>query len=137
MEVRVFALQAMIEFAHEFENLFYAQDSKVMASFYALDAKLLAEGMEAIQGRESIEQFWRSTCERAGQKKMKRRIDVENAFHSESLGYATGTVLLERQGLRGREHEIIVRYATIWKRYDDAIWRIVVDISNLSPPQRN
>ena len=137
MQVKIFALQTVIEFAREFENLFYAQDSKVMASYYAVDAKLLAEGMETVQGRESIEQFWRSTCERAGQKKMKRSIEVEDAFHSENLGYATGRVLLEPKGLSGQEHEIIVRYATIWRRYDDGTWRIILDISNQKPAQRN
>jgi ketosteroid isomerase-like protein len=137
MEVKAFALQTMLEFAREFENLFYAQNSNVMASYYAVDAKLLAEGMETVQGRESIEQFWRSTCERAGQKKLKRSIEVEDVFHSENFGYATGRVLLEPEGLSGQGHEIIVRYATIWRRYDNGTWRIILDISNQQPMQRN
>lgn len=133
MELRIFELQTAMEFAREFESLFYAQDSKAMAAYYADEARLLAEGTETLQGRQSIEQFWQATCERAGQGKMKRRIEVADAFRSENLGYATGRVYLETSGVSDQEHQATIRYVTIWRQSTDGTWRIILDISNRQP----
>jgi ketosteroid isomerase-like protein len=133
LELKLFELQTAIEFAHEFESLFYAQDSRAMAAYYADDATLLAERTETLQSRESIEQFWRATCERAGREKMKRRIEVEDAVRSENLGYATGKVYLETSGVSDQAHKATIRYVTIWRRSTDGTWRIILDISNQQP----
>ena len=47
------------QFTREFEALFNAGDAAGMASFYAEDARLLAEGSDLIRGRYEIERFWR------------------------------------------------------------------------------
>jgi ketosteroid isomerase-like protein len=50
MELKSLELQTAIEFAREFESLFYAKDSRAMAAHYADDARLSAERTETLQG---------------------------------------------------------------------------------------
>ena len=57
--------QAVEQFTREFESLFNAGDAAGMASFYAEDAKLLAENAELVRGRGAIELFWREAINRA------------------------------------------------------------------------
>ena len=53
------------QFTREFEALFNAGDAAGMASFYAEDARLLAEHADLIRGRDAIERFWREAISRA------------------------------------------------------------------------
>jgi ketosteroid isomerase-like protein len=43
------------QFTHEFEALFNAGDAAGMASYYAEDARLLAEHAPLVRGRDAIE----------------------------------------------------------------------------------
>jgi hypothetical protein len=65
MSLPTFEKQDVQQFARDFESLFYAGDAAAMASFYADDAKLMAEDTEPIVGRSAIERFWQVACERA------------------------------------------------------------------------
>jgi ketosteroid isomerase-like protein len=56
---------AVEQFTREFEALFDAGDAAGMASFYAEDAKLLAENADLVRGRGAIERFWREAIDRA------------------------------------------------------------------------
>ena len=47
------------QFTREFEALFNAGDAAGMASYYAEDARLLAEHADLVRGRDAVERFWR------------------------------------------------------------------------------
>jgi len=50
VSLAILAKQSGEEFAPNFESLFYAGDAAAMASFYADDAKLMAEGTQPVGG---------------------------------------------------------------------------------------
>jgi uncharacterized protein (TIGR02246 family) len=130
MSLKAFEKQEVEQFTRNFESLFYAGDAATMASFYADDAKLMAEDMDPILGRSAIEQFWKVVCEQARQANARRKISLEEVTASGNLGYALGVVVLRVPKNGGQEHEITFKYATIWRREGDGRWRLVVDISN-------
>jgi uncharacterized protein (TIGR02246 family) len=121
--------QSMAQFTREFESLFNAGDAAGMASFYAEDAKLLAENAELIRGRDAIEAFWRSAIDRARAADAVRTINLDEVTNSGDLGYALGTVVVRIPG-RG---ELTTKYATIWQRDADGQWRLAVDSSSPNP----
>ena len=102
-----------------------------MTSYYAGDARLMAEGMEPIQGRAAIGQFWRVAIERAAAARARRRIRLFESSSSGDLGYALCTVQVEIPAGRA----ISAWDATIWQRDPSGAWRIAVDISTPLPPR--
>src|SRR5690349_20082253 len=95
MPLTTFGEQEVEQFTRDFESLFYAGDAAAMASFYADDARLLAQDTEPIQGRSGIEQFWRAAIETATAAKARRTINLHQLTSSGDLGYALGTVVLQ------------------------------------------
>ena len=130
MSLPVFEKQEVEQFIRDFQSLFYAGDAPTMASFYANDAKLMAEDTDPILGRGAIEQFWKVVCELARKANARRKISLEEVTASGNLGYALGTVVVRVPQNRGPEREIRFKYVTIWRRENDGRWRLVVDISN-------
>jgi ketosteroid isomerase-like protein len=125
--------QEIDEFIREFEDLFFAGDYASMSSYYASDAKLLAENMELVQGHPALEHFWQMACEGAKKMGIKRTIHVQNFESSGDLGYLTGIVAMEIPNGNAESLPTQTRYVTIWKRHHDGVWRIVIDISNRQP----
>jgi ketosteroid isomerase-like protein len=94
MSLKSLEHQTVEEFTREFESLFNAGDAAGMASFYAEDAKLLAEGADLVRGRGAIERFWRETIDRARAANAVRTISLHEVTSSRDLGYALGTVVV-------------------------------------------
>src|SRR5215216_6356798 len=115
-------------FARDFEDLFYRGDSAAMASYYAVDAKLMAQDEEIIEGRPAIERFFRTTCE------VERTIDVQEVEASCGLGYVRGVVTLRIPAAEGQATKITFKYVTLWRREAEGGWRLLVDISNRNAP---
>jgi uncharacterized protein (TIGR02246 family) len=134
MSLTTFEKQDVQQFARDFESLFYAGDAVAMASFYADDAKLMAEDTEPIVGRSAIERFWQVACERARAANGRRNIIVQEVAASGNLGYGLGVVTVHIPQNDDRELQIAFKYATIWRREADGRWRLVVDISNRNAP---
>jgi len=130
MSLSAFDKKEVEQFTRDFESLFYAGDAATMASFYAEDAKLMAEDTDPIWGRSAIEEFWKVVYEMARQANARRKISLEEVTASGNLGYALGTVVVHVPQDGAQEREITFKYATIWRREDDGRWRLVVDISN-------
>ena len=116
-------------FTREFEALFNAGDAAGMSSFYAEDAKLLAERAELVRGRDAIERFWREAISRARAADAVRTIRLDEVTSSGDLGYALGVVVLRIPPGR----ELTTKYATIWQRDTDGRWRLAVDSSSPNP----
>ena len=70
------------QFTREFEALFNAGDAAGMASFYAEDARLLAEHADLIRGRDAIERFWREAIRRARAADAERTIRLDEVTSS-------------------------------------------------------
>jgi uncharacterized protein (TIGR02246 family) len=121
---------AVEQFTREFEALFDAGDAAGMASFYAEDAKLLAENADLVRGRGAIERFWREAIDRARAASAVRTISLHEVTSSGDLGYALGTVVIRIPSGR----ELTTKYATIWPRDADGRWRLAVDSSSPNPP---
>ena len=78
--------QEVEQFTREFEALFNAGDAAGMASFYAEDARLLAEHADLIRGRDAIERFWREAISRARAAAAERTIRLDEVTSSGDLG---------------------------------------------------
>jgi uncharacterized protein (TIGR02246 family) len=135
MALMSFDRETVEQFTRNFESLFDAGDAESMASFYAEDAKLMAEDTEMIQGRTAIEQFWRIACEGVRAVKARRNITLQEITTSGNFGYGLGTVTVRVPQTGGQERQITFKYATIWRREADGQWRLVVDISNRNSPR--
>jgi ketosteroid isomerase-like protein len=136
LRIKSLDMKSVQTFNEDFERMFYQGDHAAMASAYAEDAKLMAEDMPLMRGREAIDNFWKLTCERAKSIGMKRTIQSEEIVSERELGYVTGTVRLEIPSPSGQTSVQSIKYVTIWKREDADMWRIVVDISNRNEPLR-
>ena len=98
MALTAFDARELEQFTREFEELFDAGEAEEMTSYYAGDARLMAEGMEPIQGRAAIGQFWRVAIERTAAARARRRIRLLESSSSGDLGYALCTVQVEIPG---------------------------------------
>ena len=117
------------QFTREFEALFNAGDAAGMASFYAEDARLLAEHADLIRGRDAIERFWREAIRRARVTDARADHQARRGDQLGDLGYALGVVVVRIPSGR----ELSTKYATIWQRDADSRWRLAVDSSSPNP----
>ncbi|MDR2984696.1 MAG: DUF4440 domain-containing protein [Nocardiopsaceae bacterium] len=129
MALAAFRQQELQEFTRTFEELFYANDPVAMTSYYTDQAQLMGDGMTPIQGHEAIEQFWVAAIGRAAAAGARRTIQLHESHCSGDLGYALCTVTVEVPGVTRRA----TWDTTVWRRGDDAEWRIEVDISTPLP----
>ena len=117
------------QFTHAFAALFNAGDAAGMASYYAEDARLLAEYAPLVRGRDAIERFWQEAISRARSADAVRTIRLDEVTSSGDLGYALGVVVVRIPS----GPELTTKYATIWQRDADGRWRLAVDSSSPNP----
>jgi uncharacterized protein (TIGR02246 family) len=120
-------------FCRKFEEIFYEGDFKGLASYYTENARLMADGIEPLQGRDAIERFWQMTCERAKSIAMKRAIHVDQIEAFDDLSYVASTLTLEAPAPKGQMIVNTVKDVTVWRKQADGTWQIEVDISNRNP----
>ena len=65
MPLTAFSPDQLHQFTREFEDLFDAADPASMTSYYSEDAKLMADGMQPIEGHAAIMGFWHAAITRA------------------------------------------------------------------------
>ena len=129
MSLALLEFEDVEQFTREFEALFNAGDAAGMASYYAEDARLLAEHADLIRGRDEIERFWREAISRARAADALRTIRLDEVTSSGDLGYALGVVVVRIAS----GPELTTKYATIWQRDPDGRWRLAVDSSSPNP----
>jgi uncharacterized protein (TIGR02246 family) len=134
LAITKFDMESSEQFGREFEKMFYEGDYKAMASVYTVDAKLLIEDGDIIQGRQAIENFWKAACARANAVHMKRTIQDDEIESSGDLGYKRNTVTLDIPTKGGNTVTHVIKSITVWKREADGVWRIAQDISNRNAP---
>lgn len=140
MSLATFSPQELQRFTKAFEDLFYAADPVSMTSYYTEHARLMADGIQPIQGHAAITGFWHAAITRAAAARARRTIRLHESHCSGDLGYALCTVTVAippaGQGTGTDGTTIAVWDATIWARDPAGRWRIAVDISTPMPPGR-
>jgi ketosteroid isomerase-like protein len=121
------------QFASTFEQAFNQNDYKAMASFYAHNAVLIGDNTKTKDTQPAIEEFWKTACGHFATLGVKRTIQIHHIDVSGDLGYVLGTVTLAIPNPNAQATTTLVRYVTVWRRQPDALWRLVVDISNRDP----
>jgi ketosteroid isomerase-like protein len=135
MSLAAFDSQQLALFTRQFEDLFYADDPASMTSFYTEDARLMADGIQPIQGHAAIQHFWRAAIARAAAARARRTIQLHESHSSGDLGYALCTVKVEIPPAPGSSGTRRASWdAIIWQRDPSGIWCIAVDISTPLPP---
>jgi ketosteroid isomerase-like protein len=145
MKMTEFDQPEVAQFTREFEELFYAGDPAAMTAFYTEDAQLMGDAMRPIRGHAAITEFWRQAMTRTAAAGARRAIELHESHTSGDLGYALCTVTVEipasatstdAASTAATSTAAISRAvwdATIWRRDDDGLWRITVDISTPLP----
>ena len=137
MALASFGHDDLQEFTRTFEDLFYAADAASMTAYYTEHAQLMADGINPLQGRPAIAEFWRAAIARAAAARARRIIRLHESHSSGDLGYALCTVTVDIPAAEGAAGaagaSIAVWDATIWHRDSGGTWRIAVDISTPLP----
>jgi uncharacterized protein (TIGR02246 family) len=124
--------QEVDRLAGEFAAAFNRGDMATVASFYVEDAKVMPPGSEVVQGRQAIEQFWRSAQEQMGVKEV--TINVQEVEASGDIAYEIGTATLKIEPPGGQAITAPFKYLVVRKRQADGAWPLAVDIWNSNTP---
>ena len=105
-----------------------------MASYFAENTIYMPAGRETINGRQGVERFWHAAHEQ-GVRDFKVNVERVETLgnHAYEIGNATVQI---RRAADSKETMDSLRYLVLWKRDLDGTWRILVDISNKSSPEK-
>ena len=110
-------------------------DVAAAADFYTEDAKVLANNMEMVSGRQAIREFWKTAME-MGVKKM--NLQTVEVGYDGNLAYERGVSIVDIEPKGGQARTEKGKYLTVLKRQPDGSWKVAVDIWNSdSPAQRS
>ena len=117
---------AVQELTDKWAAAFNAGDAAAVAAIYTDDARLLAPGMEIIQGRDSIQQFWQGGIEQLSDIKL-------TVVDAEALGdnavREIGTFTARTKG--DQPQDVSGKYLNIWEKVGDE-WKLATDIYNMN-----
>jgi uncharacterized protein (TIGR02246 family) len=108
-----------------FEGAADKKDATAIATLYTEDAKLLPPGSPMIQGRQNIQQFWKSFFDAGASDGRLTTVEVNSTG---DVAYEVGAFEANMPGA-GRSHG---KYVVIWKRQPDGTIRMAVDIFNIN-----
>jgi uncharacterized protein (TIGR02246 family) len=106
-------------------------DATALAMLYTEDARILPPNSEMIQGREGIEAFW------GGGFQMGIKDIVLTTVEVLGMGdmvceIGNAQVSIQPEGMDAIED--MAKYLVVWKKGEDGMWRLHVDIWNTSLP---
>jgi uncharacterized protein (TIGR02246 family) len=125
--------QAIEEANLKFGEAVRAGDGATLAGLYTEDARLLPPNSEMIQGRAGIEAYW------AGGFQMGIKNIVLTTVELMGMGdlvceIGKAQVSIQPEGLDAIEDS--GKYLVVWKKGEDGMWRLHVDIWNSSLPAK-
>lgn len=106
--------------------------NKIMA-FYSDDAILHPTAKPAINGKPFIETEWKSILGIPDFSSTSTMTKAEVAAGGD-IAYTMGTYLARMKGENGKPTTEPGKYLSIWKKYPDGSWRIVVETYNTDIP---
>lgn len=110
-----------------------AGDSAALAMLYTEDATILPPNSEMVQGREGIEAFWGGGFQMGITDIVLTTVDVMGIGDMVcEIGKAVVTI--QPEGADAMED--MVKYLVVWKKGEDGVWRLHVDIWNSSLPAK-
>ncbi|MGD9346327.1 MAG: SgcJ/EcaC family oxidoreductase [Candidatus Aminicenantes bacterium] len=108
-----------------------AGDAAMLASYYTEDATLLPPNSEMIKGRAAVEAYWAGGFQMGIKDVLLTTVDVMGMG---DLVCEIGTAKVSLQPEEMDAMEDMAKYLVVWKKGDDGMWRLHVDIWNSSLP---
>ena len=108
-----------------------AGDAATLASYYTEDARLLPPNSEMIEGRASVEAYWAGGFQMGIKDVVLTTVDVMG-MGDLVCEIGTAKISVQPEGMDALED--MAKYLVIWKKGDDGMWRLHVDIWNSSLP---
>jgi len=109
------------------------KDPDAFASFFAPDAILMAPNLPVVNGMEGIRQWATANMSLPGFAVTWEATSAEVAA-SGDIGYTLGRFTFQMTLPDGTPLTDTGKYATIWKRQADGMWKVAVDIFNSEIP---
>lgn len=106
-------------------------DATALAMLYTEDARILPPNSEMIQGREGIEAFWGGGFQMGITDIVLTTVDVLG-MGDMFCEIGKAVVSIQPEGMDAIED--MVKYLVVWKKGEDGMWRLHVDIWNSSLP---
>ena len=118
---------AFTSICQQFQKSIEQADLEVIGNLYGEDAKILPPNMDMLEGKDSIQAFWRGALEMGIKSYQPEILEVE---YSGNLGFFVG-----KYTLYGNENQVINKgkFLTVFKNIDGE-WKVYRDISNTSMP---
>lgn len=125
--------QAIEEANIKFGEAARAGDAATLVSLYTEDARLLPPNSEMIQGREGVEAFWAGGFQMGIKDIVLTTVDVMGMGDTVcEIGKAQ--ISIQPEGMEAMEDS--VKFLVVWKKDDDGMWKLHVDIWNSSLPAK-
>jgi uncharacterized protein (TIGR02246 family) len=106
-------------------------DAAALAMLYTEDARILPPNSDMIQGREGVEAFWDGGFQMGITDIVLTTVDVMGMGDMVcEIGKAV--VSIQPEGMDVMED--MAKYLVVWKKGEDGMWRLYVDIWNSSLP---
>ena len=118
----------------ELVEAFKKGDAKAISMLYTEDASLMPPFLEALSGRDAIEENWQSAITMAPKVFLLETVKVNG---SGNFVYEEGMYIWEQDLEGGVEFKDRGSYIAVWKKTADGTWKMQADIwnSNLAPPE--
>ena len=125
--------QAIEEANMKFGEAARAGDAATLASYYTEDARLLPPNSEMIEGRAGVEAYWTGGFQMGIKDIVLTTVEVMGMGDMVcEIGKAK--VSIQPEGMDAIEDS--GKYLVVWKKGEDGMWRLHVDIWNSSLPAK-
>jgi uncharacterized protein (TIGR02246 family) len=125
--------QAIEEANVKFGEAARAGDASTLASYYTEDARLLPPNSEMIEGRAGVEAYWTGGFQMGIKDIVLTTVEVMGMGDMVcEIGKAK--VSIQPEGMDAIEDS--GKYLVVWKKGEDGMWRLHVDIWNSSLPAK-
>ena len=125
--------QAIEEANAKLSEAIRASDAATIASYYTEDATLLPPNSEMIQGRAGVEAYWTGGFQMGIKDIVLTTVEVMGMGDMVcEIGKAK--VSIQPEGMDAIEDS--GKYLVVWKKGEDGMWRLHVDIWNSSLPAK-